>query len=67
MNTEAANKQLIEQFDSWLKSGNHDGLERFCKPDMVNHALAPSRPAGLAGTREVLESRVSRGLRLDSW
>jgi predicted ester cyclase len=34
---------------------------------MVNHALAPGRPAGLEGTREFLATRGRRGWNTDRW
>jgi predicted ester cyclase len=47
------NKAVVAQFD---RLGNEGGdltiLDRLCTPDLVNHALAPSRPQGIEGTRE---------------
>ena len=56
------NKAVVREFDE-LGNGTGDlgRLEELCAPDMVNHALAPGRPAGLAGTREFLEARHRRG------
>jgi len=49
------NKAVVKEFD---EIGNGGGdlarLDALCDPDMVNHALAPGRPQGLAGTREFL-------------
>jgi predicted ester cyclase len=49
------NKAVVKEFD---EIGNGGGdltrLDALCEPDMVNHALAPGRPQGLAGTREFL-------------
>ena len=49
------NKAVVQEFD---EIGNGGGdltrLDALCDPDMVNHALAPGRPQGLAGTREFL-------------
>lgn len=50
----ATNKALVERFDSVLNTRNLDLLDELCRPDLVNHSLATSRPAGLAGTREWL-------------
>lgn len=50
------NKAIVERFDSLLVTRQLGLLEDLCTPDMVNHALAPSRPPGLAGTREWLET-----------
>ncbi|MCW2758375.1 MAG: hypothetical protein JWO46_2121, partial [Nocardioidaceae bacterium] len=38
-----------------------------CTPDMVNHALAPDRPKGLAGTREFLASAGHRNFADHTW
>jgi hypothetical protein len=56
------NKAVVREFDE-LGNGTGDlgRLEELCTPDMVNHALAPGRAAGLAGTREFLEARHRRG------
>jgi hypothetical protein len=56
------NKAVVREFDE-LGNGTGDlgRLEELCTPDMVNHALAPGRPTGLAGTREFLEARHRRG------
>jgi predicted ester cyclase len=39
---------------SWWRTLSE--LDQLCTPDMVDHALAPGRPAGIAGTREFLSS-----------
>jgi ketosteroid isomerase-like protein len=55
------NKAIVREFD---EPGNGTGdlgrLEELCTPDMLNHALAPGRPAGLAGTRQFLQARHRR-------
>ena len=48
------NRTVVERFDKLLGATNLDELEDLCVPDMVNHALAPSRPQGLTGTRQFL-------------
>jgi predicted ester cyclase len=48
------NKAIVERFDVLLNTGDLDQLDELCSPEMVNHALAPSRPAGLEGTRQWL-------------
>jgi predicted ester cyclase len=50
------NKTIVERFDALLHTRDLDQLETLCSPDMVNHALAPNRPAGLDGTRQWLET-----------
>jgi predicted ester cyclase len=60
------NKIVVEQFDALLNSGDLGQLDQLCTPDMVNHALAPTRPAGLEGTREFLAT-AGRKLHSDRW
>ena len=50
-------RQVLERFDALLAVEHLDELDELCTPDMVNHALAPDRPAGLSGTREFLETQ----------
>jgi predicted ester cyclase len=50
------NKMIVERFDSLLVTRDFHQLDELCSPDMVNHALAPTRPAGLEGTRQWLET-----------
>jgi predicted ester cyclase len=54
------NKELIHRFDEVVARGDLDALDDLCTPDMVNHALAPSRPKGLEGTREFLRTGMPR-------
>jgi predicted ester cyclase len=54
------NRDTIARFDALLGSADLGELDALCTPDMVNHALAPGRPAGLAGTREFLANRGTR-------
>lgn len=60
------NKIVVEQFDALVNSGDLGQLDQLCTPDMVNHALAPTRPAGLEGTREFLAT-AGRKLSSDRW
>jgi predicted ester cyclase len=60
------NKQLVARFDQILNTGEVALLDELCTQDMVNHALAPGRPAGLAGTREFLSTDGQR-MRTDRW
>ncbi len=48
------NKAVVQRFDELIRDGDPDDLGALCTPDMVNHALAASRPSGLAGTKEFL-------------
>ena len=65
MDTSAINKAVVERFDAVLNSADLDELDVLCTSDMTNHALAPGRPAGLAGTREFL--RAAARFRTDGW
>jgi len=60
------NKAIVERFDSILNTRDLDQLDELCSPDMVNHSLAPSRPPGLAGTRQWLETE-GRNFQSFSW
>lgn len=52
----AHNKAVVARFDELGNTGGDlAALDELCTPDMVNHALAPGRPQGLAGTREFLQ------------
>jgi predicted ester cyclase len=65
MTEPAQNKIVVERFDALVSGGDLDPLDELCTPDMVNHALAPSRPVGLAGTREFLAGAAR--FRSDGW
>jgi len=43
------NRAVVQRFDQLLGSTALDELDQLCTPDLVNHALAPARPQGLAG------------------
>jgi len=53
------NKAIVERFDSLLLTRDFGQLDELCSPDLINHALAPGRPAGLAGTRQWLKTEGS--------
>jgi ketosteroid isomerase-like protein len=60
------NKAVVQQFDELVRCGDPDDLDELCTPDMVNRALADSRPSGLEGTRQFLiECRSDP--RRDTW
>jgi predicted ester cyclase len=61
------NKRTLEEFDKLLGSDDVSALDRLCTPDMVNHALASDRPAGLAGTREFLETMGRHQISQEGW
>jgi predicted ester cyclase len=49
------NKAVVERFDQLGNTGGDlSALDQLCAPDIVNHALAPGRRAGLDGTRDFL-------------
>jgi predicted ester cyclase len=54
------NRSVVERFDRLFGAANLDGLDELCTPDMVNHSLAPTRPQGLAGTREFLAKSAAQ-------
>jgi predicted ester cyclase len=51
------NRKVLQRFDALLGADDLSELDELCTPGMVNHALAPDRPAGLAGTREFLQTQ----------
>jgi len=56
------NKATVERFDELTGAAELDALDEICTADMVNHALASHRPAGLAGTKQFLaESQDDAG------
>lgn len=61
-----ANKRVVASFDAVLNTAELDRLDELCTPDMVNHSLAATRSAGLAGTREYL-STGGRSWQTDRW
>ncbi len=61
------NKRTLEGFDRLLGADDLSALDRLCTSDMVNHALAPDRPAGLAGTREFLETMGRHQMTHEGW
>jgi predicted ester cyclase len=66
MDTER-HKQVLERFDALLGAEDLTELDQLCTPDLVNHALAPDRPTGLAGTREFLQSHGRRSFADHAW
>jgi predicted ester cyclase len=60
------NRAVVERFDALAGSADLGELEELCTPDLVNHALAPERPQGLAGTREFLSGSM-RSFGDDGW
>ena len=61
------NKQVLARFDRLLGTDDLSTLDELCTPDMVNHALAPGRPAGLAGTREFLQTMGRNQMTHEGW
>jgi predicted ester cyclase len=66
MNTQR-HKEILERFDALLGADDLSDLDVLCTPDMVNHALAPNRPKGLAGTREFLETNGRHSFHTHRW
>lgn len=54
------NRSVVERFDALFGTTDITELDQLCTPDMVNHALAPDRPQGLAGTRQFLTQSANR-------
>src|SRR6202140_4358730 len=65
--TTMSNKQVVDEFDRILNTRDVKRLDELCTPDMVNHALAPGRPPGLAGTKEFLASEAGQSFQGDTW
>jgi hypothetical protein len=61
------NKAVVAEFDKLIGSDDLSALDRLCRPDMINHALAPDRPSGLAGTREFLETMGRHQMTQGGW
>jgi predicted ester cyclase len=61
-----ANKAIVERFDAILNNRDLAQLDELCGPGMVNHALAPGRPAGLEGTRQWLQTE-GRNFQSNTW
>ena len=61
------NREVLQRFDALLGADDLSELEELCTPDMVNHALAPDRPAGLAGTREFLQTQGRHQMTGQHW
>lgn len=60
-------KDVLERFDALVGSDDLSQLDQLCTPEMVNHALAPDRPRGLADTREFLETDGRHQFHNTSW
>ena len=61
------NRAVVAEFDKLVGSDDLSALDRLCRPDMVNHSLAPDRPSGLAGTREFLETMGRHQMTQEGW
>jgi predicted ester cyclase len=61
------NRQVLQRFDALLGADDLSDLDELCTPDMVNHALAADRPAGVAGTREFLETQARHQMTGQHW
>jgi hypothetical protein len=48
------NKVMVAEFDELIGSDDLSPLDRLCRPDMVNHALALDRPSGWQAPRDDL-------------
>src|SRR4029450_1089484 len=61
------NKAVVAEFDKLIGSDDLSPLDRLCRSDMVNPALAPDRPSGLAGTREFLQTMGRHQITHEGW
>lgn len=61
------NKKVVERFEELISSQELELLDELCTPDMVNHALAPTRQPGLAGTREFLATTGKTRFTTTTW
>ena len=61
------NKRVLVEFDQLMGAEDLTPLDRLCRPEMVNHAIASGRPAGLAGTREFLETMGRHQMSNEGW
>jgi ketosteroid isomerase-like protein len=56
------NKATVNRFDRLTAALEIDALDEICTQDMINHALASHRDAGLEGTKQFLrECQVDPG------
>ena len=53
-----SNLEVVNRFDALFGASDLSALDELCTPDMVNHTLDPSRPAGLDGTRQFLATQA---------
>ena len=53
-----SNLDVVARFDALFGASDLSALDELCTPGMVNHTLDPSRPAGLAGTRQFLATQA---------
>jgi predicted ester cyclase len=65
--TVEGNTRVLVEFDALLGADDLSPLDRLCRQVMVNHAIAPGRPAGLAGTREFLETMGRHQMTNEGW
>lgn len=65
--TKMSNKTVVREFEALADGGGDlDRLEVLCDPNIVNHALAASRPQGIDGTRQFLE-QARQGVHPARW
>lgn len=50
------NKALVQRFDQITADGDLNELDELCMPNVINHALAEDRPAGIEGTKAFISS-----------
>lgn len=65
--TRAAAAAAAQEFEKVTDAREVDQLDWVCQPDLINHALAASRPPGIAGTREYLASPLADRFGTEAW
>jgi predicted ester cyclase len=65
--SQAAAAAVAQQFEKITDARDVAHLDQVCHPALINHALAPSRPPGIAGTREYLASPLADRFRGETW
>ncbi|MDQ3896465.1 MAG: ester cyclase [Actinomycetota bacterium] len=63
----ASPSEVVARAEEILASRQTDRIGEVFHPDVVNHSLAPNRPAGLAGTEEYLRSDLHARFAGEKW
>lgn len=63
----ASPSEVVARAEEIIDSGRVERIGEVFHPDVVNHSLAPNRPAGLAGTEEYLRSELHARFAAERW